>query len=335
MDMDPPPARGRRYERETVRRRLRQESLDRYWNPNQHEPDREAVRAGEYYAYNRIWDTEEISIVYPTHVLHLHAGQFNDARARDALQIFSIKVESIRGGLRWPLDVFGMVIARDVLDIDRKRNIIFAHPRSNPQTITEEHPYLELTGPARAVVTSGDPGKIENVLKVKGATESDDRDLSLLVLPLKNRMYCEYDRYYTSKHSTLELTFRHIDNSVEATIGARLIGGSSWPHGLQGVMVARISDMEDAEVSLLAFGGGKLHVVADDSMIKLTRRVVSVEHRDGELKVSIVARCENDEQVISVRDDIVFTPKKNGRTSGVLKVGTCKIQLTVAWSLFN
>ena len=104
-------------------------------------------------------------------------------------------------------------------------------------------------------------------------------------------MYCEYGRYYTSKHSTLELTFRHIDNSVEATIGARLIGGSSWPHGLQGVMAARISDTEDAEVSLLAFGGGKLHVVADDGMIKLTRCVVSVEHHDGELKVSMVARC--------------------------------------------
>ncbi|XBI62062.1 hypothetical protein VPH35_042753 [Triticum aestivum] len=203
-----------------------------------------------------------------------------------------------------------MVIAHDVLDIGCKLNIIFARPRSNPQTITGEHPYLELTGPTRAIMTSGDPGKIEIVLKVKGATESDNRDLSLL--------------YYTSKHSTLELTFRHIDNSVDATIGACLIGGSSWPHGLQGVMAARISDTEDAKVSLLVFGGGKLHVVADDGMIKLTRCVVSVEHHDGELKVSMVSR-----------DDLVFTPKKNGRTSGVLNVGPCKIQLTVAWSLFK
>ncbi|KAM3197529.1 hypothetical protein ACQJBY_072917 [Aegilops geniculata] len=122
MDMDPPPASARRYERETARRRLRQESLERYWDPNQHVPDQEAVRAGEYYAYNRIWDTNEITSIPPMCCTD-ETGQFNDARARDALQIFSVKVESIRGGLRWPLDVFGMVIARDVLDIDRKRNI--------------------------------------------------------------------------------------------------------------------------------------------------------------------------------------------------------------------
>ena len=99
-------------------------------------------------------------------------------------------------------------------------------------------------------------------------------------------------------------------------------------------MAARISDTEDAEVSLLAFGGGKLHVVADDGMIKLTRCVVSVEHHDGELKVSIIAHCASDEQDATT-DDIVFTPKNAGRSCGVLNVGTCKIQITVAWSLFD
>jgi hypothetical protein len=56
---------------------------------------------------------------------------------RDTLQIFSIKIASIRGGLRWPLDVFGVVAARDILDDDRQ-NIIYARGRSNSQTITEE-----------------------------------------------------------------------------------------------------------------------------------------------------------------------------------------------------
>jgi hypothetical protein len=61
--------------------------------------------------------------------------------ARDTLQIFSIKIASTKGGLRWPLDVFGVVAARDVLD-KRKQNIIYARARSNYQTITEEVTYL-------------------------------------------------------------------------------------------------------------------------------------------------------------------------------------------------
>jgi hypothetical protein len=44
-----------------------------------------------------------------------------------------------------------------------------------------QHPYLTLTGPTRAIVTCIDPGNIEITLKVKGATESDDVDLSFIV----------------------------------------------------------------------------------------------------------------------------------------------------------
>jgi hypothetical protein len=54
----------------------------------------------------------------------------------DTLQVISIKVASIEEGLNWPLQVFGMVSARDVMD--RKRNIIFHRQRNNCQTITEQ-----------------------------------------------------------------------------------------------------------------------------------------------------------------------------------------------------
>jgi hypothetical protein len=52
------------------------------------------------------------------------------------LQIGSIKIASVRGGLQWPIDVFGMVTVCDILD-DCK-NIIYARARSNCETITEE-----------------------------------------------------------------------------------------------------------------------------------------------------------------------------------------------------
>lgn len=198
-----------------------------------------------------------------------------------------------------------------------------------------QHPYLELTGPSRAVVTCADLGNIEIVLKAKGASESEDRDLSFLALPL-GRGYCSYDTDdYTSKRSRLELTFRQVARSVEATISARLVGGSSWPEGFQGVLAASITSIDDAELVLLAFEGNRLPVVADDGMVELSRRVVSVEPRDGELKVSVVARRLGKDGDVARRDDIVFRPKNAGRSCGVLDlVGSCKLQVNVAWSLF-
>ncbi|CAM0879334.1 unnamed protein product [Alopecurus aequalis] len=225
-----------------------------------------------------------------------------------------------------------MVTTRDVLEIHRTRNIVFARARSNCQTITEEHPYLELTGPSRAVVTCFDPGNIEVVLKARGATEREDRDLSFLALPLRERSY--YDKSYTSTHSTLELTLRHVEKAVEATMSVRLIAGSSWPEGFQGVLTASIASINDAEVSLLAFGVDKIPIVTDDGTIKISRRVVSVERLDGELKVSIMARSQKDERGATV-DDVFFTPKHRGRSCGMLNFGACKMQVTVAWSLFD
>ncbi|KQK02739.1 uncharacterized protein LOC112270544 [Brachypodium distachyon] len=229
-----------------------------------------------------------------------------------------------------------MVVARDVLN-DRKRTIIFDRARNNCQTIWKKHPYLELTGPTRVVVTCYDPGDIEVMLKLKGADESEDRDLSFLALTLKCRGYCSFDEAYTSKRSTLELTFRHIESCVEAMICVRLVGGSSWPEDLQGVLTASIASIDDAEGVLLAFGDDKLPVVvADDGTIKLSRRVVAVELDKGELKVSVVARrrLENGEHV-DRRDDVVFTSMYAGRSCDVLDVGSCKLQVTVAWSLID
>jgi hypothetical protein len=52
------------------------------------------------------------------------------------LQIFSLKVAKIWGGLQWPLYVFGKVAIRDTLD--HNRNMIFQRPRESCQIITQE-----------------------------------------------------------------------------------------------------------------------------------------------------------------------------------------------------
>jgi hypothetical protein len=57
-------------------------------------------------------------------------------RAEDTLQIVSIQVKEINGGLEWPLDVYGIVAVRDV--VDRRRNMLFDRKRDDYQRISEE-----------------------------------------------------------------------------------------------------------------------------------------------------------------------------------------------------
>lgn len=197
-----------------------------------------------------------------------------------------------------------------------------------------QDPYLELTGPTRGVVVL-DPTEFEVELKVKGSTESVDKDLSFLI----TRYNCGgwesrsrvINRVKTSLLSTLELTFGHIVRSVEATISVRFIGGT-WPDGFRGVFTASTASIDHMKVTLLAFGDGKLRV---DScgMIALSRDVACVE-LDGKLKVSVVARGE-DKEAVEESADMVFTPKKAGRSCDIMKIGSCEMEVTVAWSVFT
>ncbi|KAM0889283.1 hypothetical protein ACQ4PT_027841 [Festuca glaucescens] len=261
------------------------------------------------------------------------------------LQIFSVKVTDITGGLEWPLDVYGMVVARDV--VDRNRNIIFHRGRDNCQTITQEDPYLALTGPTRAVVLSVQAAFVEVDLKVKGTTESEDRDLSFLAVSYKNDGSSSsyvFDRVETSRLSTLELTFGHIVNSVEATINMQVVCGS-WPHGFRGVFTACTTDIHGLEVLLLSSKDDELPV-DEEGGVKLSRRVVSVEfsrpmarrkkakHKKPKLKVSGKAlHIEGEEDVL--KDDVVFTSNETSRSQQVLRIGSCEMEVTVAWSLLS
>ncbi|CAM0942904.1 unnamed protein product [Alopecurus aequalis] len=258
---------------------------------------------------------------------YTHNTDANKVRIRDTLQIVSVEVASIKEGLRWPLQVFGVVSARDV--VDYKRNIIFHRGRDNCQTITEQDPYLLLTGPSRAVVVDYDPSYIEVVLKVKGATESDDKELCRLAV--EYRLSCFRNGLYPCKLSTLELTFSQVYRSVEATLHIKVTGGS-WPDGFKGMFSAATARTECAIVKLLDVGDDGLPVDAADGMIRLSRNVVSVE-LEGRLKVYVSAcsAAGYDEELCEGS----FVPEKAGVSPGVeLKIGSCLLEATVAWSLF-
>jgi hypothetical protein len=85
------------------------------------------------------------------------------------------------------------------------------------------------------------------------------------------------------------------------------------------------------KVKLLNIGDEGLPIDAADGMIKLSRCVVSVQEHDM-LKVFVSAYSPaSDEE----RCEASFGAADAGVSSGVeLKIGSCHMEATVAWSLF-
>ncbi|GJN25750.1 hypothetical protein PR202_gb13618 [Eleusine coracana subsp. coracana] len=258
----------------------------------------------------------------------------------DTLQIFSAKVARIGEGLQWPLDVFGIVAIRD--SVDQNRNIIFQRSSLKCQALTEKDSNLVLTGPTRPVVLV-DPIFVEVDLKVKGTSEDKtlfSRVLQLAPLGLHYSRMLQFTEI--SKFSTLELTLGHIIFSVEATISVQIIDGS-WPVGFHGEFAACTIDIDGKrpivagaesvnhkEIVLLSFGHEKRHVIDDGGQFKLFRRVVCVQN-NRKLEVSMKA-WQGDNTIV---DRAGFTAEKMGKSYGKLEVASCKMEVTVAWSLIS
>ncbi|CAN6269816.1 unnamed protein product [Urochloa humidicola] len=246
-------------------------------------------------------------------------------------QIFSLKVAEIRGGLHWPLHVFGMVAVRD--SADHNRNMIFLRPRESCQILTQEDPYLKLTGPTRAVVVD-DPLTFEVDLQVKGITEDEDESLSFLAVTYTNYTWLKSEliiRDYASKLSTVEFKLGSIVRSVEATISLKVKPGwGSWPDGLRARFSACTASIGKgkAEIILLDSGDDKVHI-GDEGSISLSRCVASMEIF-GKLKVFVKAWRGED---IVVSTSTSFKPKEDRESHGFLELGFCKLDVTVYWSL--
>ncbi|TVU20434.1 hypothetical protein EJB05_36642, partial [Eragrostis curvula] len=219
------------------------------------------------------------------------------------LQIFSLKIAKIWGGLQWPLHVFGMVAVRDV--VDHNRNMIFHCRRESCQILTHE-----------------------------GVIEDEDKSLSFLAVTyndftsLRSRLK---KRDYASKLSTVEFELGSIVMSVEATISLRVRPGSgSWPYDFSARISARTTSIRTAEVVLLDSWDDSRVPISGTGSIKLSRAVVSVEIM-GELEVCVQAG-RGEDIVVHKRS---FKAKKDSVSHGSLRLGFCILDVTIAWSLVS
>ncbi|VAI16121.1 unnamed protein product [Triticum turgidum subsp. durum] len=211
-------------------------------------PNQEDESEQDYNKYRQIWDMKW-SKQYGSfeHTTSIPAMCFTDNPMprftvhQTTMQIFSVKFLALLSEI-WQF----------TLTVYYELSIILTF------FLAKSGQHLVLTGPARAVVHEGHPSVyFEAILKVKGATCSEDRDLSLLISrcnihqsPSKSLVGT---RCYTSKLSTLELAYGIIVACAEATIGVEVVEGS-WPEGFHGQLTACTASVPHMKVMLLDSG---------------------------------------------------------------------------------
>ncbi|XP_037474917.1 uncharacterized protein LOC119352352 [Triticum dicoccoides] len=176
--------------------------------------------------FRRAWECrqgansfEDLTLLSPMLFTHCTPGfKPVDAVLPRTMQICSIKVTDLKY-FKWPLQVYGVVAARDA--VDGRRNPIFLCPRDDCQILNEVDPFLHLTGPIRAIV-SEEPVDIEIQLIIKGKTASEDRALVRDAFLYDGDVGHSRDGFRTSiiekTFCTPELCSQQLKRSVQATI---------------------------------------------------------------------------------------------------------------------
>ncbi|XP_037480886.1 uncharacterized protein LOC119358450 [Triticum dicoccoides] len=299
-------------------------------------------------------------LVSPMHFTHYTPRQVpSDYTTRGiTLQIFSFKIANISLDLewpllQWPLKVYGVVAARD--NVDRKRNVLFHRQRDNFQEITQEDPFLCLTGPSRAI-SAESPLEFEVQLKIKGGhAESED---SVLInrkghfggYHTDNGLYTvTFDNCLCTAELSLQKLYR---GAVQATfLRVGIVKGSQSPFSYGGRVACSSPPQEDVvrgsegpaaptQVVLLDSrdcAGGKMAIGEEDGYLDLSRHVVSLELRtvsedSEELEETLKVVVEAYSPGGSVQAAVMVRPQYCGISKHKCDLNGSKVKITIAWS---
>ncbi|XP_040254185.3 uncharacterized protein [Aegilops tauschii subsp. strangulata] len=290
--------------------------------------------------WERTWGTdysfEHQTLLSPMQYTHCTPGRIPvDAVAGSTLQINSIKVSAVEELGHSP-EVYGVVAARDAAD--RHRNPIFLRTWNDRQILTKQDPFLQLTGPVRAIVST-DTVYIEIQLKVKDETKSEDRALISTFYLYNAEQHGSF--LVSSPLCTVELCCERLEESVQATILSAVVkaheGSSPFPHGGRIVCSSLpchgyedIIGLPSTEVVLLESQNGRMPM-ARNGHLDLIRHVVSVELR-GKLKFIIKTYSPSHPAEMATYD-VLFTPEKCNISKKTCNLdGGSEVEITVAWS---
>uniref|UniRef100_A0ACD5UUN9 Uncharacterized protein n=1 Tax=Avena sativa TaxID=4498 RepID=A0ACD5UUN9_AVESA len=304
-----------------------------------------AGEATAFASYRLCWERhwgngysfEDQTLLSPMQFTHCRPSCFPvDAVEGSTLQIYSIKVSiKNKAEIAWPLDVYGVVAARD--SVDRQRNPLFIRTRNYCQVLTEDDPFLHLTGPVRAIVSMGTV-YIETELKAKGRRRSEDVVLASTVINSDKG-----DDFYTSladnKHCTIELCSEELKVSVQATIVSLVVkskpGSAPFPNGGKILCssggIGDSSGIPSRQAVLFDSVDGKL-VKDRAGHLDLNRRVLSVDLL-GRLQFHIQRYSQPGSAEIDARV-LPLLPERCNISKGECPLDDGSVvAITVAWSL--
>ncbi|KAM0907330.1 hypothetical protein ACQ4PT_016202 [Festuca glaucescens] len=281
-------------------------------------------------------DKTTLSSMHFTHTIQPSCGVIGST-----LEIYDIKILELKGELKWPLKLYGMVAARDT--VDRNRNVIFSRSSLDHQEL-DKNGSLCLTGPSRAIVAL-DYVDFEVELKIKEGEKSQGEEL----ITLSKRYDCTgTSLMFENNLCKAVLKLHRLFGAVQATIvGVCVVGGvrpiqygcrvaCSWEAAADQAGGSLYVTPADEVVLLDCCGGpgggskNKEVSTGSDCYLHLSRNVVSVPSGGG-LRVRIYSYTRSG--TVDREWNIVFPAQKCQTIEKELSVRTTKIKVVVAWSL--
>ncbi|XP_048560048.1 uncharacterized protein LOC125540477 [Triticum urartu] len=249
--------------------------------------------------------------------------------AGPALEIYSIKLINLNPNLSWPIDVYGVVAARD--DFDHNRNILFCRSSADCQRINQEDPFLHLIGPSRAIVAE-EPVMFQIELKLKYGANL--KDTAWFTSNQSYRSIMPYDTMQIcNRCCTAEISLGRVAPAIQATIvGVSAEGEWPFEYGCKVSCLFSPADATEgcaAEVVLLDRRAKRMRA-GSDGYLSLSRNVVSVGLQ-GTLRVVTEAYSESGLNIVR-KYHAEFPIKQCQIDSCECSVDGSTLKIVVAWS---
>ncbi|XP_037488225.1 conglutin alpha 2-like [Triticum dicoccoides] len=255
-----------------------------------------------------------------------------------SLQIYSFKITGLSGDLKWPLNVYGVVAARDT--VDHNRNLLFSRSSVMYQVLTSENDCsLCLIGPSRAILAV-DPVDFEVELRVHDGYDFRGDGIN------DRELICVSNRYEGAPSGEIQrltlysplcrgvLSLERLSSTVQATILLIRVVGEGHPFKSGGEVFCWSSSADGSaaiheKVVLLHSLEGIPQEDDEldlDGYLPLSRNVVSVESGGG---LNVVVETYGGS---STSTHVYFPCEYCNISQRSCLVGGSEVEITVAWS---